>query len=154
MTKDRILQILSLFIAFVFLQSLFFKFANAPETQHIFGTLDVWAASFGMAGIFAPTGLFSQYVIGGAELVASSLVLAGAFLPRWRALQGLGGLLGAAIMTGAIGFHIFTPLGIEVQGDGGTLFIMACIVWTSGLFIGLTRLRDITGFITLNPSEQ
>ena len=34
---------LVLFIAFVFVQSLFFKFTDSPETQYIFGTLDAWA---------------------------------------------------------------------------------------------------------------
>ena len=54
----------------VFLDSLRFKFTNAPETQVIFGKLNDWAASFGADGLFAQTGLFSQYVIGTAELVA------------------------------------------------------------------------------------
>ncbi len=151
MTKDRIFLVLSLFIAFVFIQSLFFKFADAPETQHIFGTLDAWAAGFGLAGIFAPTGLFSQYVIGSAELVASILILTGSFFARYRALQGIGGLLGTAIMTGAITFHLFTPLGVDVQNDGGTLFIMACIVWASGLIIGVSRLAAIRSFIIIQP---
>ena len=46
----------------VFLDSLRFKFTNAPETQTIFGKLNDWAASFGAEGLFAQTGLFSQYV--------------------------------------------------------------------------------------------
>lgn len=132
MDKRRIAVIvLSLFIAFVFIQSLFFKFSDAPETQHIFGTLDEWAASLGFGGVFAKNGIFSQYVIGGAELVASALVLVGAFA-RKPLLAALGGLLSLGIMTGAITFHLFTPLGVEVQGDGGTLFVMACLVWVSG----------------------
>jgi hypothetical protein len=39
--------ILTLYIAFVFIQSLFFKFTNSPETQYIFGTLDAWGGSLG-----------------------------------------------------------------------------------------------------------
>ncbi|MEL6862695.1 MAG: hypothetical protein AAGL11_12720, partial [Pseudomonadota bacterium] len=61
----------------VFLDSLRFKFTNAPETQVIFGKLNDWAASFGADGLFAQTGLFSQYVIGTAELFASALLLIG-----------------------------------------------------------------------------
>lgn len=133
MDKRRIAVIvLSLFIAFVFIQSLFFKFSDAPETQHIFGTLDAWAAGLGAGGLFAKNGLFSQYVIGGAELVASLVLLAGAFA-RKPLLSALGGLLSIGIMTGAIAFHLFTPLGVEVQGDGGTLFIMACLTWLSAV---------------------
>ena len=67
---------LTLYIGFVFIQSLFFKFTDSPETQYIFGTLDAWAAGFGFAGLFAPTGPFSQYVVGSAELIASTLLLA------------------------------------------------------------------------------
>ncbi|HBH45032.1 MAG TPA: hypothetical protein DDY28_11530, partial [Hyphomonas atlantica] len=70
----------------VFLDSLRFKFTNAPETQVIFGKLDEWAASFGASGLFTQTGLFSQYVIGTAELVASVLLLVGV-VPALRRLQ-------------------------------------------------------------------
>ena len=74
-TRERALKatslILTLYIAFVFIQSLFFKFSDSPETQYIFGTLDAWAASLGLAGLFAPSGPFSQYVVGSAELLAS-----------------------------------------------------------------------------------
>ena len=66
----------SLIASAVFLDSLRFKFTNAPETQTIFGKLDDWAATFGAEGLFAQTGLFSQYVIGSAELVAATLLLA------------------------------------------------------------------------------
>ena len=72
----------------VFLDSLRFKFTNSPETQAIFGKLDAWAASFGAGGLFDQTGLFSQYVIGSAELVASTLLLVGLIpaLPGCRPL--------------------------------------------------------------------
>ncbi|MFK8016794.1 MAG: hypothetical protein AB8G17_15280, partial [Gammaproteobacteria bacterium] len=114
------------------IQSLFFKFTDAPETQHIFGTLNEWTRSLGVGNLFARNGIFSQYVIGSAELVASLLVLGGAFLRKSLLSLG-GGLMATGIMSGAIIFHLFTPLGVEVQGDGGTLFIMACLVWLSGL---------------------
>lgn len=134
---------LTIFIAAVFLDSLRFKFTNAPKTQVIFGDLDAWAATFGARGLFAQTGLFSQYVIGGAELVASLILLTAMALPRFRHLQPLGALLGIAIMTGAISFHLLTPLGINVAGDGGSLFFTACGVWVSGwvlLFLRRTEL--------------
>jgi hypothetical protein len=67
----------SLIASAVFLDSLRFKFTNAVETQVIFGRLDAWATSLGAPGLFAQTGLFSQYVIGSAELVASTLLLLG-----------------------------------------------------------------------------
>lgn len=116
----------------VFLDSLRFKFTNAPETQVIFGRLDAWAAGFGAEGLFAQTGLFSQYVIGSAELVASALLLA-SLVPALKRLRVLGALIGAAVMTGAVSFHLFTPLGIDPNNDGGGLFAMAVVVWLSSI---------------------
>jgi len=136
MNKKKIVVIvLTLYVAFIFIQSLFFKFTNAPETQHIFGTLDEWAAGLGFGGGFSPKGLFSQYVIGSAELVASSMLLLGLVIGGLKKLQPLGGLMATGIMSGAIIFHLFTPLGVNVQGNGGLLFFMACGVWVSGLVI-------------------
>lgn len=129
--------ILSIFVAFVFIQSLFFKFTGSPETVYIFqGKLDPWAASLGFPGVFAPGGIFSAKVVGTAELIASLLVLSGAFLAGNRMIQVLGAALGLGVISGAIFFHLFTPLGIAVvntdgSSDGGELFILACGVWFS-----------------------
>ena len=128
--KQVAIIILPLFIAVIFLDSLRFKFTDAPETQTIFGLLDGWAASWGAGGLFAHTGLFSQYVIGTAELIAATALLIG-FMPALRRLQVLGAALGLAVMTGAISFHLFTPLGIDPNQDGGGLFVAACGVWLS-----------------------
>lgn len=133
----------TIYVAAVFLDSLRFKFTNAPKTQIIFGDLDVWAASFGAKGLFAQTGLFSQHVIGGAELIASVILLAGMFFSQYRFLQPLGAGLGVAIMSGAISFHLFTPLGINVDGDGGALFIAACGVWIGCWVLLFIRRREL-----------
>lgn len=86
-------------------QTLFFKFSGAPESVWIFETLGVepWGRLF----------------TGGLELVAVVLLV----LPRTAAL---GGLLGVGLMGGAIGSHL-TVLGVEVQDDGGTLFVLAVV---------------------------
>lgn len=139
----------SLYIAFVFVQSLFFKFSDSAETRHIFGTLDQWAAGLGFPGLFAPSGIFSQYVVGSAELVASLLLLAGAFVPRLRVLQALGALLSLAVISGAIFFHLFTPLGVEVQDDGGLLFLMACGVWISAAVVLYLRREHLPGWASV-----
>lgn len=120
---------LTVFIAAVFLDSLRFKFTDAPKTQIIFGDLNSWAASLGAPGLFAHGGVFSQYVIGGAELVASTILIATMLARRYRFLQPFGALLAIAIMSGAISFHLFTPLGVNVDNDGGSLFFTACGVW-------------------------
>lgn len=138
--------VLTLYIAFVFIQSLFFKFTNSPETQYIFGTLDAWAGGFGFSGLFTPHGIFSQYVIGSAELVASTLLLA-ALVPALYWLRPIGALMALAVISGAILFHLFTPLGVSVLNadgtrDGGLLFGLACGVWVSAAML-LVLSRDV-----------
>ena len=129
--------LLTLFVAFVFIQSLFFKFTGSPETVYIFqGKLDPWAASLGFGGVFAPGGIFSAKVVGTFELIASVLLLVGATLSGSRAIQVLGAALGLGVISGAIFFHLFTPLGIAVvntdgSSDGGELFMLAGGVWIS-----------------------
>ncbi len=134
---------LTIFIAAVFLDSLRFKFTNAPKTQIIFGDLDRWAAGLGAPGLFAQGGLFSQYAIGGAELVASTILLATLVLRRYRFLQPAGALLAIAIMSGAISFHLLTPLGVNVDGDGGALFYTACGVWVGSVVLLFLRRREL-----------
>jgi hypothetical protein len=125
---------LSLFISVVFIQSLFFKFTGSPETNHIFGTLSDWAAGFGFEGLFLSPGIFNAYVIGSAELVASILLLAGLFAGK-KLLTTLGAGMALGVISGAIFVHLFTPLGIVVLDDGGTLFGMAVGIWLSSLIL-------------------
>ena len=133
---------IAIIASLVFLDSLRFKFTNAPETQVIFGKLNAWAASFGAPGLFAPSGLFSQYVVGSAELVASTCLLAGIH-PALRRFQALGALIAFAVMSGAVNFHLWTPLGIDPNNDGGGLFVMACVVWATSLALILIRRDEI-----------
>jgi putative oxidoreductase len=96
--------------AVILLQTLFFKFTGAPESVYIFTTLGA-----------EPWGRFGSGV---AELIASGLLL-------WSGTAGFGGVLAMGLMAGAIGGHL-TRLGIEVQGDGGLLFALACVVFLCG----------------------
>lgn len=120
--------VLAVYIAFVFIQSLFFKFTNAPETVHIFTTIGMWLG----IELFSNYG---AYVVGAVELVASILL----FVPR---TQVVGAALALGVMTGAIFFHLVSPLGVVVgnaemgvEADGGLLFGMACGVWVAGAII-------------------
>lgn len=131
----------------VFLDSLRFKFTNAPETQVIFGKLNEWAASFGADGLFAQTGLFSQYVIGTAELFAAALLLIGIH-PAFRRLQAVGALIAFAVMSGAVNFHLWTPLGIDPNNDGGGLFFMAVVVWLTSLGLLFLRRNELANIIS------
>ena len=129
-------NLFSIFIMFVFIQSLFFKFSGSYETQYIFGALGDWS---GLAWF----GTYGGYIIGTAELIASILLI--------TRLHAIGALMAVGIMTGAIFFHLATPLGVvqpafnaagEVIGsDSGTLFIMACLVWISGVMLVIKDLK-------------
>jgi len=141
--KSRLPGVPAVFSSVIFLDSLRYKFTNHANTQEIFGRLNEWAGSLGAPGLFGHTGLFSQYVIGSAELVASLCLLIGT-MPRFTRLQGFGALLGLAVMTGAISFHLFTPLGIDPTGDGPLLFIMACLVWLCCAGLVVMRRDQIT----------
>jgi uncharacterized membrane protein YphA (DoxX/SURF4 family) len=130
--------ILTIYVAFVFIQSLFFKFTGSPETVYIFqGKLDPWAASLGFPGVFAPGGIFSAKVVGTFELISSVLLIIGAIVYQknpW--VQIVGAVMGLGVISGAIFFHLFTPLGVAVvntdgSSDGGQLFGLACGVWVA-----------------------
>jgi len=138
---------IAVFASVVFLDSLRFKFTNAPETQEIFGRLNSWAASLGADGLFAQTGLFSQYVIGTAELIAAICLLTG-IMPRFRRLQAVGAFIAVCVMTGAISFHLFTPLGIDPNNDGGGLFVAAVIVWISSIALLVIRRHELKAILS------
>jgi uncharacterized membrane protein YphA (DoxX/SURF4 family) len=95
--------------AFIMVQTLFFKFTGAEESIYIFSTLGM-----------EPWGRIGTGIV---ELVASVLLL----VPR---TTWIGAVLGIGTMSGAMFFHL-TILGIEVQGDGGQLFIYAIITLLS-----------------------
>jgi len=135
---------LALFITAIFVDSLRFKFTNHPNTENIFGILNEWAGTFGASGLFSHSGLFSPYVIGSAELLASVLLLLG-IIPALRKVQGYGAILALMIMTGAVSFHLFTPLGTDPNNDGGGLFVAACLVWLASLVLVVVRRKEILG---------
>lgn len=139
-------HVIAVFAAAVFLDSLRYKFTNAPETQEIFGRLDGWAGTLGAGGLFSQTGLFSQYTIGTAELFASALLLIG-IIPALRRLQALGALIALAVMSGAVSFHLFTPLGIDPNNDGGGLFMSAAIIWVTSLVMLVIRRKELMGLV-------
>ena len=114
--------VLRIVAVFILLQTLFFKFTAAPESVYIFTTMGM-----------EPWGRIGTGVV---ELVASRLLL----LPRtiW-----LGAALALGTIMGAIASHLFV-LGIEVQGDGGQLFLLAVVVAVcAGALLWLERDRAV-----------
>jgi hypothetical protein len=93
-------------VAAILVQTLFFKFTAAPESVYIFEKLGL-----------EPWGRIGS---GLAELLASVLL----FVPG---AAGLGAAIALGVIAGALASHL-GPLGIEVMGDGGLLFGLACLV--------------------------
>jgi hypothetical protein len=144
--KDIAATAISLFGAAIFTDSLRYKFTDHPKTQVIFGALNDWATSLGAGGLFAHTGLFSQYVIGSAELAASALLIIG-LVPGFKRLNALGAMIAVAVMSGAVSFHLFTPLGIDPNNDGGGLFAAAVTLLVGSLGLLIIRAPEIAGLL-------
>lgn len=147
--RSLIIIALTLFSAAIFVDSLRYKFTNHPNTQEIFGRLSEWITSLGLPDLFAQSGIFSQYVIGTAELIASLLLLVG-LLPRFVKFGALGNLIALGVMTGAVSFHLFTPLGIDPNNDGGGLFAAAVAVWASQIIMLFLRRETVVALLK-NP---
>ena len=140
--KNLFLYALIAFVLFVFLQSLPFKFGflASPETEIIFSTIAEWMTTVGLGFIAPAFAKFGGIGVGITELIASILLI----IPATRRL---GALLGFIVISGAIFFHLFTPLGVirvidetTQKTDGGVLFMMACGIWVScALILFLTR---------------
>jgi hypothetical protein len=135
--------VLSIFIAFVFVQSLPFKFGNSFETQHIFVTLANWS---GLTWF----GAYGGYMVGSAELLTAILL----FTP----LRALAAFAALGIMSAAVFFHLFTPLGVimpifdsstglQIGNDNGVLFIMACVTWTCALILVWMDLKSSSSLL-------
>ena len=143
--------ILAIYVAIVFLQSLVFKFAGAITgnpvdiTVYIFNTVGEWMQSIGLEAIGTAFIAHGGVTIGVAELIASILIL----IPATRLL---GAIMGLGIISGAIFFHIFTPLGLFPYTDLScttegcptekALFFMAIGVWLSCAYLCVTTIKS------------
>jgi len=68
-------------------------------------------------------------------------------LPRLQRLNALGALIAFAVMAGAVSFHLFTPLGIDPNKDGGGLFAAAATLLAGSVVLIGLRLPDILGLL-------
>lgn len=116
--------LLRLIAAIILLQTLYFKFTASEESVYIFSTIGM--EPWGRVG----SGVF--------ELIAALLIL----FPK---TTWLGALLGIAVMSGAIFFHL-TKLGLVVKNDGGQLFIYALSVFISCLALLIIYKNEILKF--------
>ncbi len=125
MTIFYIERSLSIIAAIILLQTLYFKFTAAPVSVHIFSTLGI-----------EPWGRIGTGVM---ELISGILL----FIPR-TSVYGAGLALG--IMAGAILSHLLF-LGIEVQGDGGNVFILAIIVTICSIGVLFLKRNDLKALL-------
>lgn len=115
------------FVVYIYVWYLQYKFLGHPGSVELFTTLTDWLGFSGYEKVM-------RIGVGSMELTASVLLV----IP---ATQVLGAALSFGIITGAIFFHLVSPLGVDPYGDGGILFKQACGVWVSSATILLLRRR-------------
>lgn len=122
--KKAIPLVLRIIVAIILIQTLRFKFTAHPDSVYIFSKVGL-----------EPYGRIATGIV---ELIAGILLL----IPKtvW---------IGATITLGVIGGAIFmhlTKLGIEINNDGGILFITALLTFIlSGIILWIKR-REIKFF--------
>ena len=158
--KKVVTSFASIWISYVFLFSLTFKFSGDPETQNIFGTIWKWMTDTLWETIGNWFTNYWAYVIWSGELIISIFLLIpvriivikmfwwlkSKMIPEY--LFALWGLWAVMIMSWAIFFHLFTPLGIEVNGDGWSLFKAAVSIWVLGVALFVTYFKSLWEMIT------
>ena len=122
---EKIERIFRIIIAFIFIQSLYFKFSGHAEAVHIFTTIGM--EPFGRIGV------------GISELIVAVLL----FPPKTRVLSLLDSI---GLMCGAIFFHLSTDLVIVVHWDGendkGALFRMGVTVLILSTYMLITYYKN------------
>jgi hypothetical protein len=118
---SKLSWLLQIVVAVILLQTLFFKFTGAEESIYIFTTVGA-----------EPWGRYGSGVL---ELIAAVLLL----IPGTVAI---GALLAVGVGVGAVFSHL-TLLGIDVKGDGGLLFGLACVVLTGSLIVLAIHCREL-----------
>jgi len=114
------------YVAFIFLWYEQYKLLGDEGSVQLFTTLTDWLGFQGYESAM-------RIGVGLCEILASACILT-------RTLQGLGALGAFLLMTGAIFFHLVSPLGVDPYNDGGVLFKEACSVWTcAAVIIGWQR---------------
>jgi hypothetical protein len=108
----------AVYVAFIFLWYEQYKLFGAQGSTDLFTTLTDWLGVHGHEK-------FMRIGVASCEIIASVFILV-------PAVQGLGAIGAIMLMSGAMFFHLATPLGTDPYGDGGILFKEACSVWTTG----------------------
>lgn len=116
--KTYLPLVLRIIVAIILIQTLRFKFTAHPDSVYIFTKIGL--EPFGRIGI------------GLLELIAGILLLL-------RKTVWAGALLTLAVIGGAIFMHL-SLLGIEINEDGGILFVTAVVTFVlSGIILWIYR---------------
>lgn len=113
--------------ALILAQTLFFKFSGATESMDLFTKLGIEP--------------YGRYLAGTMELMTVILLL----IPKkaW-----IGAALGTFVMIGAIFSHLLV-LGVESEGDGGYLFLLATITLICCLTVLYIHKREAVIFVKI-----
>ncbi|WP_298320116.1 DoxX family membrane protein [uncultured Aquimarina sp.] len=122
--KNALPLVLRIIVAIILIQTLRFKFTAHPDSVYIFSKVGLEP--------------YGRIVVGIAELIAGVLLL----IPKtvW-----IGATLTLGVIGGAIFMHI-TKLGIEINDDGGILFITAMLTFILSAIILWIKRREIKFF--------
>jgi len=125
--KKYFLLLLRIVVALILLQTLRFKFTAHPDSVYIFKQVGLEP--------------YGRIAIGVLELIASILLL----IPKtvW-----IGASLTIGVIGGAVFMHL-TLLGVEVNNDGGILFITAVITFVLAVIILFKYKEDLLTFFKL-----
>lgn len=108
-------------IAYLFLQTLQFKFTAHPESVYLFSKLGIEP--------------YGRIATGVAELIAALLILI-------NNTKILGAVLSFLIICGALGAH-FLILGIKVNGESVLLFLYALIIFCFSIILIFINKKEI-----------
>ncbi|WP_062053096.1 DoxX family membrane protein [Aquimarina longa] len=122
--KKIIPLLLRIIIAIILIQTLRYKFIAHPDSVYIFTKVGIEP--------------YGRIVTGIIELIAGILIL----IPK---TAWIGAMLTLSIIGGAIMMHL-TKIGIEINNDGGILFITAVTTFILSAIILWIRRREVKFF--------
>ena len=123
----------ALYIAGILLWYEQYKLTGNPGSVWLFTVLSDWLHISGYEKAF-------RLFVASMEIAAAVLVVV-----PWTRMWGAGLALG--VMSGAIFFHVVSPLGIDPYHDGGALFKEACTVWLCAAFILLSYQAEVRAIL-------
>jgi hypothetical protein len=148
MIKKIITSLIIIWISYVFLLSLPYKFTNHVETGNIFTPIWEWMKTIFTDSIWNAFINYWAIGVGIVELIASIILIVGLIslvFKKWKLnyLIATWGMLASIVMAWAIFFHTYTPLWIEVNWDGWSLFKAAVSILIFGIALTVMYYKEM-----------